>query len=100
MLNLNHNNEFLIAPTATYNGFSLAGYTFYKLIFNLTEQQSAQSYQNPVYSHSVYPGSYYSMCTPVIQSVNDLLRETVGRFLCQFLKHEKEFTVHLKKHNT
>lgn len=58
----------------------LPGYTFYKLIFNLTEQQPAQSYQNPVYSQSVYPGSYYSMCPPVIQSVNDLLRETITRY--------------------
>ena len=81
-------------------GFSLAGYTFYKLIFNLTEPQPAQPYQNPVYSQSVYPGSYYSMCTPVVQSVNDLLRETVGRFLCQFFKEEKGLTMHLKKHNT
>ena len=65
----------------------ITGYSFYKLTFNLTEQQPAQSYQNQVYSQSVYPGSYYSTCTPVIQSGNDL-DDTVGSFLRQFLEQE------------
>ncbi|KAL9984866.1 hypothetical protein ACROYT_G007207 [Oculina patagonica] len=32
------------------------------------------------YKFSVYSGGYYSMCTPVIQNVNDLLRETITRY--------------------
>jgi len=54
------------------------GYTTYKLTFNLTEPQS-QSYQNNIYSQYGYPGSY-SMCTPYVQTGNDLLRETITRY--------------------
>ena len=60
----------------------ISGYIFYKFTFNLTERQPL-SYQNPLYSQSIYPGAYYTMCTPVIQNVNDLLRETVRHCIRQ-----------------
>lgn len=60
---------------------TVVGYTTYKLTFNLTEPKN-QPYQNNLYSQSWYPGSY-SMCTPYVQTGNDLLRETVSQHLCQ-----------------
>ncbi|XP_022780748.1 uncharacterized protein LOC111321985 isoform X2 [Stylophora pistillata] len=59
------------------------GHTFYKFTFNLTEPQS-QSSQYPSYSQysqSYYPGSYYpTTCAPVVQNVNDILRDTIARY--------------------
>lgn len=51
-----------------------AGFTTYKLTFHITEELT--NYQNAMHPISAYP-EYY-MCTPYIQSVNDLLRERVG----------------------
>lgn len=53
-----------------------AGFTTYKLTFHLTEE-THQSYLNAAYSEYTYTG-YYSMCTPYVQSVNDVLRDRVG----------------------
>ncbi|XP_058959077.2 uncharacterized protein [Pocillopora verrucosa] len=59
------------------------GHTFYKLTFNLTEPQtqSSQYTSYSQYSQSFYPGSYYpTVCAPVIQNVNDILRDTIARY--------------------
>ena len=58
-----------------YLSFSVpAGFTTYKLTFHITEELT--NYQNVIHPMVEYP-EYY-MCTPYIQSVNDLLRERVG----------------------